>query len=227
MTTLWNLTDEEVACLDGRCSPKTQGEVDKAKARMAARASMPQLTHEGAALVSDVVMLAKTEGQVIFMFRQVRSCRVCGKSAGYAKYKRSGRWHRKGDDDTDKPLTMLGVELASRSVNMHGSVHVGCCEPCFRSLQGELIKALEPIRAEIASAITGHASRFKRYQRRHCTSCGWRGHEGQLEKLPTLMGDGYYPGKCPVCGYENKFLGENKIKMSDGFEIIEVEAKPS
>jgi hypothetical protein len=53
-----------------------------------------------------------------------------------------------------------------------------------------------------------------------CSKCNWEGHEGEMGKLRTLMGDGWYAGKCPSCGVENT-LFSNVIKPTEGYVLTE------
>lgn len=62
---------------------------------------------------------------------------------------------------------------------------------------------------------------YQRWDRCRCKRCKWTGHDGQLGKLRTLMGDGFYPGKCPSCGEERRPLGSDPFERLDGFDVVE------
>ena len=62
----------------------------------------------------------------------------------------------------------------------------------------------------------------KAHRPSECKKCGWIGHDGQLGKLRTLLGDGYYLGKCPDCGAENHAFTVENIVALEGFEVVEV-----
>lgn len=82
------LTDSELVILDGQVNEKVQKEVNDAKVRLGfvARVSneVPMKYRD---LVGKVVEEATVNGQLVFQRRAFRCCPVCGKSAGYAKYK--------------------------------------------------------------------------------------------------------------------------------------------
>lgn len=219
-TTYISLFDEEIVHLDGRCNIKTQEKVNEAKARLAMRNKLQDLASSEAGLIADVVSLANKEGRVICRNTSISHCKICGKYGGYAKYKRSSMYHRKGQDDHSRPLYFSGIEFEDRWIISKGSVYTGCCLGCFSKIQSELTIALKLIRAEISERITGHPPKFICHRKRHCTACDWKGHEGQLGKLLTMMGNGYYRGQCPNCGHKDTAFRANKIKIIDGFEVI-------
>jgi len=216
------LTDEEVVLLDGRCSPEVQVEVEKSRDRLALTSNIFGLTKKQALLIADVVLLAKSEGYVICRGDSIRYCEVCEKSAGYAKHKRSGRYHRAGQDNRDRPLTFRGVEFKDSFVRIQNHVSLGCCYDCFQAIKDNLHDALALIKAEVPEAITGFKPKWKRWRRHECTKCGWQGHEGDLGKLRTLLSDGYYRGQCPKCPAKNEFMS-HPIKMIDGFDVVPAE----
>lgn len=213
------LTDDELTLLDGKCSDAVQADVDAAKLRLASVESLGHLTPERAGFVADVVREALKSGRLTFCWRSLRLCDVCKRSDGYAPYKRTSRYRRKGDPDYSRPRTFRGVELKHGYVSVQGYARLGCCEDCFNATKASLTEALADIRAEVPEAITGQPPRFRYSENQHCTTCDWKGHELQLGQLPTLMGDGYYRGKCPKCGAENR-LFLHPIKRVDGFQLV-------
>lgn len=218
-----DLSDAELLLLDGRCSEKAQAEVDAAKRRAALSASLgPAVFDADARLVQEIVDEAVKNGQLAFYHKSCDHCSTCGKSAGYAKHKRSGRYHRKGQDNYKKPLSLPGIELADRFITIKGHITVGCCRECWDRVKPLVVAAIADVRAEIPEAITGQPPRFKKYDRRKCGKCGWEGHDGQLGMLPALMG-GQYPGKCPGCGAENLPFGRIVIESVPGFDVVPVQ----
>lgn len=213
------LTDNELILLDGQCREETQREVDKAKARLAMIAAIPDASAADAAFIADAVTEAQSTGRLIFAHVRIRSCRVCKASGGYRRYTRNGRYHRKGDPNYDKPTYLNGVELAKRFVTMQGHATLGCCSDCFKRIQPALIEKLADVHAEISKGITGTDPAFKRFDKMTCEKCGWTGHEGQMRLLRAIM-DGNYSGGCPNCPAENRFLGPTLIKHQDGFEVV-------
>jgi len=219
-----NLTDEELALLDGRCSADVQRQVDAATGRLSMQAALAETPGHLAAFIADAVMEAKNSGRLKFAPCGLRTCPYCKRSGGYAVHSGRSRYHRKGTPNYDKPLTIPGVELAQRFVNFLGHATVGCCRECWEAAQPLLVSALDAVKAEIPEAITGKAPRFKRFDNAHCTACGWTGHEGQMRPRRTLMGDGRYPGGCPACPAENAPLGRTVIQTTKlGFTLVAAE----
>lgn len=219
------LSDEELAVLDGHASAKVQKEVDAAKARLASHAQYADLTKQQAELIADIVEYAKAEQALDFQYRDLRRCRVCERDAGYAKYARTSRYHRKGEPNRDKPLYFRGVDFQRSFISIRGHISLGCCSDCFKELQPRIADALSDVRAEIPKAVTGYAPRYKRHKNRRCKECGWEGHDGQMRKLPAIM-HGEYAGGCPNCKAEN-LLFTTKIEITDGYTLVESRQTPT
>jgi hypothetical protein len=221
VTTSVALTDAELALLNGRCSDKVQAEVNGALARIEA-AGRYDLPHDLAGLIADVVTEARNEGRIIHRPARLSYCRWCKTSAGYALFK-SGP--RRGRRNLNRPLTLSGIEMAVRFVRVENHVRLGACSDCMAIVRPSLITALADVQAEVPDALAAEGRpAWKRYDNRHCTVCDWTGHEGQMGKLRTLIGDGWYPGKCPSCGHEDGF-GSRKIESRDGFAVVELARK--
>lgn len=214
-----DLTDEEIVLLDGKCGEKAQAEVNAAKLRLAAVAAFVGLDAKYAGFIADAVSLAKTDGRLGVRWEYGTWCRLCKRSAGYAKYKQSGRYHKKGDENRKKPLTMPLIDLRVSFVTIKGHVSMGCCDQCWAIIKPELKKALASVQAQMPESLTGEPPKWRRFDNRQCRRCGWKGHEGQMMRLPTLMGDGHYFGGCPNCDAENVFLGRPLIEAAEGFTI--------
>lgn len=212
------LTDEELAILDGKCSEKIQKEVDAAKSRISAASTYAHLTPLQAGFIADAVSEAKNTGLLVKRGVGLSYCPVCKKSGGYAVYKRSSRFHRKGEKDFSKPLTLYGIELADRFVSIKGYASCGCCRECFDTILPDLKKALEGVRAQLPKDL--QTTPFKKFKKMKCNKCGWEGHEGQMRKLPVMF-EGYYPGGCPSCEAENRPLGATHIETVSGFVVVE------
>jgi hypothetical protein len=219
-TTSVSLTDDELILLDGQCSPEVQDIVDVVRfaIRVAATGAAPEI----ARFVASAVAEAKQSGRLIFTHMGIRCCPVCGKDAGYAPHKRtSSRYKVKGQPNHDRPLTLGAWELADRFVFIQRHVTIGCCEACWVIAKPLLAAELKPIRAEVPEAITGHAPRFLKHDNVECTQCGWIGHEGEMGRARTLLGDGTYPASCPRCEAKNTAFGPVLVKTIDGFSIVE------
>lgn len=215
-----NLTDEELSVLDGKCRKETQAEVDAAKARILAVARFADLDEAAAKFIADAVREAEGSKKLVYQHIYIRDCRVCKKDAGYRKYQRSGRYHRKGDDDRNHPLYLDGIELADRSVRISGSASLGCCANCMKKIRPYLAEALSGVEAQIPEKITGHSSRFIRVDLMKCEKCGWHGSETSMRPLRAVMG-GTYPGGCPSCDAENSFARTMIKRTGVAVEAVE------
>lgn len=216
------MTDEELVLLDGKVEGELKEEVDAAKARLASVEAHPALEPNLAKFVADVVRIAQKEQKLVYQFKGLRYCPVCGKTGGYAKYKRSGRYHRKGQPNYSKPLTFGGVELIERYVVVAGHASFGCCRECMDKVLWDLKESLQNVEAELPIELEMHGEpRYKRYRNSECEACGWKGHKGQLLLVPALM-SGKYPGKCPECGHVDKPLSvvASKIKDREGYTLV-------
>lgn len=219
MSTLVRLTDTELVALDGRCRDEVQAEVDKALRRLESVAARPDLTEAQARLVADVVSEATTAGLLVWHRRRARSCPLCDKGYGYHQFK-SGP--RRGKPNHSKPITYACIELAHRFVRVENHLRLGCCVDCMTAMRPVLADALADVRAELPAELhTDGRPTFRRHARRRCPDCGWEGHEGEMRRLRTVLGDGSYPGGCPACSFESVFLGRS-FESLDGFDVVEV-----
>lgn len=221
-----DLLDTELVLLDGlSVRAEVQKAVEDAKARLRAVAELPSLPESLAALVADAVRYAQENGRLGYRSESTHYCQRCGKSGGYAKYKRGGRtkyggWHSKGDEDRSKPLTIVGVDLSISFIIIRGHIALGCCWECWEKIRPALATALDGVKAEVHEHITGHPPRFKWHPNVKCSACGWTGHEGQMGRLPTLFRDGTYPGECPKCHAKNEPFGPRVIKTAEGWQVV-------
>ena len=217
-TTKVELTDAELRALDGQCRPDVQTVVEAAHRRRDLAARLGRLTPAQVRFVADVCDEAREKGRVVFRGKGLRFCEVCGRHAGYYRFK-SGR--RKGQEDPKRPLQFNGFEFADRFVTMRGYATLGCCQDCFEATETALVAELSAIRCETPEGLRNGPLRFKRWDKAHCTECDWRGHEGEMGRLRTLMGDGLYPGKCPNCAAQNQPFGRTLIKKGEGFVVVD------
>jgi hypothetical protein len=214
------LTDSELLLLDGRVSETVQAEIDAAKRRAAIAHSEPSLLAGQVALVEKIVRRAEAQGRLTCDPVSIRSCDACGRKDGYYVYARTTKSHRKGDVDYGSPKTFTGVDFGRGFVVVEGYATLGCCASCKDAIAPTLKRMLENVRAEIPERMFGMSPRFKRYDNRKCKKCGWEGHEGQMGKLRTLMGDGWYPGVCPQCSAQN-ILFSTVVDVAPGHAIVE------
>jgi hypothetical protein len=217
------LTDDELVILDGRCAAKVQAEVDAAKLRVAMSTAIPGLKPELAGLIADIVTEAQQNGRLVFQHTGIDRCPICKRTGGYAKWRSTTRYHRKGDENKDKPLSIGAYDFARRFITWSRSVTLGCCDTCFAEMKPALLAKLSDVRAAIPDALTGVKPKWIRYDNRKCTNCNWTGHEGEMVQDYALMG-GKYTAGCPQCGEKNRPFGRTIIATADGFSLIEAPA---
>lgn len=225
LTTSVLLTDAEMALLDGQVGDKAQQKVDAAKARLAAAADLDHLDPIHAGLVADIVTEAKDSGRIIHRRERISRCTLCGTSAGYVPYK-SGP--NKGLPNYKKPRTLPATEFAYRFVTMQNHVIVGGCNECVAPILPDISEALRGVNAQVPASLRADGEPVRtRYENRHCTKCDWVGHEGEMGRERTIMGDGTFPAYCPSCGAGGAFSRD--IGHADGFVVVAEEngSKPN
>lgn len=223
MSEMIALTDEQLVLLEGHLDEKGQEKVRLAKLRLAFKGAVGEgLNDPQKTFLSKVLEEATTNGKLVCYHTQMSYCEICKRTKTYAKYARSGLYHRKGEFNRDKPIRFSGIELADRFVRMEGYPTLGACNECMNTLLPHLRKHLAGMPVQLPKPlILEQAPLFYKSAHKECTKCGWKGHERQMGQLRTLMGDGHYFGKCPSCGIEST-LFSNPVKTVDGFEIVEV-----
>lgn len=206
LTTQIHLTDPELVILDGRVSPAAQVLVDAAKERLDMAEHLSWLPKPLAGLIADIRTHALKEGRLSYSSEYVTDCRICGRKSEYALHKRTTRYHRKGEKDYDKPIRFPAIDFARGFVRISGYISLGACKDCVELAKPHLLSVLSEVKAEIPEALMGAKPKWVRVNKMLCKGCGWTGHELEMGELPTLMGDGYYRGKCPKCPAENRIF---------------------
>jgi hypothetical protein len=216
-----SLTTDEMILLDGKVRPEIQAKVDEAKNAKAIEGFVDNAAQ--ARFIAEAVKEAKENGILVCRHISLYCCSYTGKSAGYGTHKRNGKWHRKGETDYSKPLSMPGVDLVDTFVRVRGHATLGCCQEFWDAVRPKLAIQLQDVKAEIAEGITGHPPKWKRFPKRRCRKCGWEGHEGQMRRRPCLMGDGTYPAGCPKCDAANILFAGSEVETVAGFELVPTE----
>jgi len=213
-----SLTDEELLLLDGRVAEKPQAEVDAAKRRIAARSE--GLTIRQSDLIAAVVAHALKEGTLRWTSKPIASCQICGRDDGYRKFK-SGQ--RKGQNDYKHRKTFQGRDLDTSFVTVQHRAFLGGCTDCMDALVPHLRAALADIAVDAPASLLGddHPA-FTKRRNRKCKKCGWQGHEGEMTQDRTLMGDGWFPSRCPECGTGGAF--NRDVEHVDGFVLVPADA---
>lgn len=213
------LTSSEIILLDGKCSPKVQEAVERAKLALETSGKFDIPDHV-AVMISKIVEEAEKSGRIVHEWTQIRRCPCCSRTDGYRIYKGRSKYKRKGQPDYDNPILFGAYEFKHSFVRIRSYISLGFCDTCVTVAMPALKSALESVKAEIPESITGFPPKWKRYDTMKCTECGWEGHEGQMRRLPTLIGYGTYPGGCPNCKAEN-MLFARAIKGAGGFALVE------
>ena len=221
-TTSVYLVDEELVLLHEKCSDKIQIEVDKAIERIKTKKTLNGLPKNYSSFVAKAVEVANTKGILRYEYCNISYCSVCGETAGYAKYSRDSKYHRKGSPNYDKPTYFHGIELDGGFVRTAGYARCGCCKKCWDEVKPYLAKAVIDLKAQISKEITGEESKWIKKDNVVCTVCGWYGHKGEMGLGRTFLGDGHYPAVCPKCGVKNEVFSSDKIKRNDGFTMVSV-----
>lgn len=219
ITTSVTLNDHQLALLNGKLDEKQQKLVESAIARLHYRQIYTDLLPNLSDFICDLREIANAKGLLTYSHCKLRSCRICDIRPGYHTVARTTKYKKKGQIDYDSPIYLYGRDFASGFIVWEGSPNLGCCDSCLKQHSSTITKHLSDIKAELPQELTGVPSKYKRWDNMQC-SCGWTGHEGQMGKLQTLMGNGYYPGKCPNCKAEN-LLFSREIKKADGFVVVE------
>lgn len=208
-----SLTLDELIALDGRCSAETQGIVDEAKKERAI--GLDDFSNE-------VIAQALKSGLLQWCAVDISRCKYCEKRpGGYYPYRSGGRYHRKGDPNTSRPIRYGGVQTGD-GIRFNGLA--GMCAECWREkylpkivrhiLENDL--PVEIQKNDIAP------TRYKRDPERQCFKCGKTMYESEMSDSRTLMGDGYYKSTCPHCGAESTLFSASH-KKTGKFRMIPVE----
>lgn len=221
-----DLLDDELVLLDGKVREEAQLEVDRAKARVAMREVFPELAHSQSGFIADVVGLATLERTLVFRHTDLRICPMCDRRPGYAKRTRTSSKGYKGEPDYSKPIHMRGVEFKHTFISVKGFPVLGCCNACFDIIREPLLSALENVEAELPEKLMGYPPKYRFFRNRKCKKCRWTGHEGEMPRLPSLMGGGSFPGVCPGCGY-HVGLFDKTLEMVEGGVLVPASELPA
>lgn len=197
---MYNLTDEEILLLDGKVNAEVQKSIDFIK-----RATF----HSDNPVIAKIIESSLNLGTFKFEYiHNMRYCPVCKKSAGYAKYPRNGRHHRKGDTNINKPLSFSGVIINRGFISFSGAGDF--CKECNdkHNYVDNVISIILEKKLPI-ELIRDKRSLFKKDDERECFNCKQTMYESEMTKRNTIMGDGYYPAGCPKCKAESLLFGQN------------------
>jgi len=218
------LTADELLRLDGVVSDEVQGGINKVKDAIALRAES-SLSESQAVMVVEILQIAREKGKLGYISTPIRRCECCGREGGYHTVRRSTRYKRKGEKDWDSPITFTGYELSDACVRVQHHLTAGYCQYCRPVVEPVLLKRLADIPVQVPKWWPAPLQKWARAQHYECTVCGWKGHEGEMGRSTTLMGDGSYASTCPNCKAQNLLFAMDKVKLIDGFTMIRLSEK--
>lgn len=206
------LTLEELLPIDGKVSEKTQEIINKAKQESTYGFELP--------VMNEVLRKSEKLGSFTWRFKQIRSCNYCDKKYDYHEYPRSGRYHKKGDKNHNKPIYYSGIAFNEGFVTFQGQGDI--CSECA-SKHNVIYRLIDYILDnDLKVEIQKNDYRFTKYLKddiRICYECGNEMQESKMGKHSTLMGDGTYPSSCPACGAESLPFGRSH-KITNKFVMI-------
>ena len=209
-----SLTDEDLLKLAESADHATAQAAAKCAERVALVERLKDVPAHIAGLVADAVAEARESGELVYYNRRISRCAHCGATSTWTKPARRRK---------EVEVQLSGVELARRFVYVQGHVSVGGCSECVKAAAPIIAAELSGVPAQLPSQIVAEGvSTWVKWGRVKCKKCNWTGHEGQLGRLPAIMG-GTYPGRCPSCSAERMPFGLDPFEHIDGFELIEAE----
>lgn len=192
------LTYEEIMLLDGKCSEEVQKEVDRAKGEAAI--GLDDFCNE-------IIQHAVETGVLEVHRVNICKCEHCStKPGGYNKYLRSGRYHRKGDDNYDSPIRYTGVSF--HAFQFFTGLP-GCCWDCWKEKYEE--KVLRYI-ADHDLPVQVYDNQYTRNKYRidkqvTCPKCK------ETMYLSEMKPHTWYGWICPKCGEHVQPYCTNKHRM--------------
>jgi len=128
------LTYPELLLLDGKVSASVQTVINLAKKEAGFGFDLP--------ILNEILRKSEETGTLTWRFKTIDSCPYCDKARGYAKHTRGGRYHRKGEPNTKRPLCYNGVAFNEGFISFKGWGDM--CRDCFqkKNILGQLIDCI-------------------------------------------------------------------------------------
>lgn len=186
------LTHDELLLLDGKASASVQEKIDFVKHSRAL---------DDNPVVARIIAEALKCGRFRYFYTEIKSCPVCKRNDGYWPHTRSGKWHRKGSPNYDKPKMFRGIDCTPGRITI--KYHGDFCDGCNKT--HGLIDRITSIILERElpiELISDKRTKFLRDDKRVCRACKRDMYESEMGKQRTIMGDGYFPSICPHCNAE-------------------------
>ncbi len=208
-----NLRYDELILIDGKCSEDIQKVIDLAKEEHS----------YGLDPVSNTILAESMKsGKLTWRYIKIRCCKCCeDKPSGYYRYSRSSRYHRKGDLNYDSPFSYSGIEPNGGFVRIDG--RSGICSDCWNNIfLPKLVKYI--IENDLPIEIQKNdiaQTKYIKDEMYKCFNCECEIYASDMGKNRTLMGDGYYPSECPVCGAKSLPFGASH-KTTGKFRMLRI-----
>jgi len=149
-------------------------------------------------------------------------CEVCRRYSTFETYqigKRKGRPKR-----TEGGVYLYGIKLDGGiiGVTMGGKLYGDgvVCDDCYTILRPFLLQVLRDLKILADYKSIDSECPYRKDNQVECFNCHELVYESEMGRLPTLMGNGSYPGICPHCGAKSLPFGKNH-KSTSNFRIIE------
>ena len=149
-------------------------------------------------------------------------CEVCRRYSTFETYqigKRKGRPKR-----TEGGVYLYGIKLDGGiiGVTMGGKLYGDgvVCDDCYTILRPFLLQVLRDLKILADYKSIDSECPYRKDNQVECFNCHELVYESEMGRLPTLIGNGSYPGVCPHCGAKSLPFGKNH-KSTSNFRIIE------
>lgn len=206
------LSYDELALIDGKIGAAGQKIIDNAKRERSYGMPIP--------LLNRVLLESEKSGVLTWRVKNIRECPLCDKKRSYHKHPRSGRHHRKGDPDTNKPVHYGGVAFNEGFVVFAGQGD--CCIDCFTAhkMKETIIDYI--LEKDLKIQIQKNDYKPTRYTKdpiRVCFDCKEKIQESKMGMLPAIFG-GSYPGECYKCSAKSIPFGKSHESTNE-FVMLE------
>lgn len=194
------LTSDELMLLDGKVREEIQKIIEQSKLEKSF--GLDDYSNE-------ILRKGVENGKIEWSYCKISSCIFCDKKAGYHTFRRTTRYHRKGEEDIKKPFTYSGVKPFCGFFLVNGVS--GICRDCWN---GKFIPKIyqyildNDLKIELTKCGNFETKYFKDCSK-ICYNCKQLMYESEMGKERTFFNDGWYSSICPHCGASAKFFGQS------------------